>query len=363
MFDQILFTSKRVRIYQIPCWNSYSLCVHFDGAGMRRREFIAGLTVAVAATPGAHAQQSKPRRVGVLVGLAANIDVPVAGAFLKPFREAMGKAGWVEDSNVHIDYRFGGALSDLANTRASAAELVALAPEVIYAQGLPATLALRQQTTTIPIVFTQVIDPVGFKLADSLGHPGGNVTGFVTWDFVIGGKWIELLRELDPKLARVAILINPDTAPYAPGLVAAAKNGASGIEVVEMRTHNDGETESHLEAFGRAGNGSLLVIPEPFTNGHRDHIVAQCDRFRVPALNSVLGAVDGGALMSYTFVWDELVSAPVDYIDRILKGASPHDLPIQAPRRYELVINLKTAKALGLDVPPVLLARADRVIE
>jgi len=331
---------------------------------MRRREFIAGLTVAVVAPTGARAQQSKPpRRVGVLVGLAANIDVPVAGAFLRPFREALGKAGWVEDNNVHIDYRFGGALSDLANTRASAAELVALAPEVIYAQGLPATLALRQQTTTIPIVFTQVIDPVGFKLADSLGHPGGNVTGFVTWDFAIGGKWIELLRELDPKLSRVAILFNPDTAPYAPGLVAAAKDAASGVEVAEMRTHNDGEIETQLEAFSRGGNGSLLVIPEPFTNGHRDHIVAQCARFRVPALNSVLGAVDGGALMSYTFVWDELVSAPVDYIDRILKGASPRDLPIQAPRRYELVINLKTAKALGLDVAPVLLARADRVIE
>lgn len=331
---------------------------------MRRREFMAGLTAAAVVPSAGRGQQSKPpRRVGVLVGLAANIDVPVAGAFLKPFREAMGKAGWVEDGNVHVEYRFGGALSDLANTRASAAELVALAPEVIYAQGLPATLALRQQTTTIPVVFTQVIDPVGFKLAESLGHPGGNVTGFVTWDFAIGGKWMELLRELDPKLARVAILFNPDTAPYAPGLVAAARDAASGIEVVEMRTHNDGETEAQLEALGRAQNSSLLVIPEPFTNGHRDHIVAQCARFRVPALNSVLGAVDGGALMSYTFVWNELVSAPVDYIDRILKGASPRDLPIQAPRRYELVINLKTAKALGVDVPPVLLARADRVVE
>ncbi|QPF88938.1 ABC transporter substrate-binding protein [Bradyrhizobium commune] len=331
---------------------------------MRRREFIAGLTAAATAQSGAFGQQSKQaRRVGVLVGLAANIDMPVARAFLKPFREAMGKAGWVEDGNVHIDYRFGGALSDLANTRASAAELVALAPEVIYAQGLPATLALRQQTATIPIVFTQVIDPVGFKLADSLGHPGGNVTGFVVWDFEIGGKWMQLLRELDPKLAKVGILFNPDTAPYAPGLVAAARDAASGVEVIELQAHNDGETEAQIEALGRERNTGLLVIPEPFTNGHRDHIVAQCARFRVPALNSVLGAVDDGALMSYTFVWDELVSAPVDYIDRILKGASPRDLPIQAPRRYEMVVNLKTAKALGVDVPPVLLARADRVIE
>jgi len=331
---------------------------------MRRREFIAGIAAAAAAPSIVGAQPPKRlHRVGVLVGLAADIDVPVARAFLKPFREAMGRAGWVEDGNVHIDYRFGGALSDLANTKASAAELVALAPEVIYAQGLPATLALRQQTTTIPIVFTQVIDPVGFRLADSLGHPGGNVTGFVTWDFAIGGKWMELLRELDPKLARVAILFNPETAPYAPGLVVAARDAASGVEVIEMRTHDDAETEAQLQAFSRTPNSSLLVIPEPFTNGHRDHIVAQCARFRIPALNSVLGAVDSGALMSYTFVWDELVSAPVDYIDRILKGTSPRDLPIQAPRRYELVINLKMAKALGLDMPPALLARADRVIE
>lgn len=331
---------------------------------MRRRDFMTGLTATMAAPSAVRGQTSKQvRRVGVLVGLAANVDVPVARAFLKPFREAMGRAGWVENDNVHIDYRFGGALSDLANTRTSATELVALAPDVIYAQGLPATLALRQQTTTIPIVFTQVIDPVGFGLADRLGHPGGNVTGFVTWDFEIGGKWMQLLRELDPKLAKVGILFNPDTAPYAPGLVAAAKDAASGVQVVELRTHNDGKTEELIGMLSAEQNASLLVIPEPFTNGHRDHIVAQCARFRVRALNSVLGAVDGGALMSYTFVWDELVSAPVTSIDRILKGGSPRDLPVQAPRRYELVVNLKTAKALALDVPPLLLVRAERVIE
>lgn len=335
---------------------------------MRRRDFIAGIGTGMGAAMAApaivRAQGPKPmHHVGVLVGLAANVDVPVAKAFLKPFREAMAKAGWVENETVRIDYRFGGALSDLANTRASAAELVALAPQVIYAQGLPATLALRQQTTTIPIVFTQVIDPVGFKLADSLGRPGGNVTGFVTWDFEIGGKWIELLRELDPKLAKVGILFNPDTAPYAPGLIAAARGAASGVEVVELRSRNDAETEALIGGFGNEQHASLLVIPEPFTNGHRDHIVAQCARFRVPALNSVLGAVDGGALMSYTFVWDELVSAPVSYIDRILKGGSPHDLPIQAPRRYELVINVKAAKSINYEVPPLLLVRADRVVE
>ncbi len=332
---------------------------------MKRRDFLIALAGAAMARPlPAAAQQAGPiRRIGVLVGLAANADVPVAQAFIKPFREAMSQAGWSEGGNVRIDYRFGGSLTDLTNTRASAAELVALAPEVIYAQGLPATLALHQLTTTLPIVFTQLIDPVGFGLAESLGHPGGNVTGFVTWDFDIGGKWVELLRELVPDVAKVGVLFNPDTAPYAPGLVAAAKDAGHGIEVVECRTHSDSETEAVLEALSRDPHSAVLVIPEPFANGHRDHIVAQCARLKLPALNSVLGAVENGALMSYTFVWDELIRAPVEYIDRILKGASARDLPIQAPRQYRLVINLKTARALGLDVPPLLLARADQVIE
>src|SRR5579883_557995 len=332
---------------------------------MKRRDFLVALAASAAARPfAATAEQNEQmRHVGVLVGLAANADAPVAQAFIKPFREAMADAGWVEGRNVRIDYRFGGALSDLANTRASAAELVALAPEVIYAQGLPATLALHKITTTIPIVFTQLIDPVGFGLAESLGHPGGNVTGFVTWDFAIGGKWVELLRELVPDVARIGVRFNPDTAPYAPGPVATARDAGHGIEIVECRTHSDSETEAVLEALSRTPHSALLVIPEPFANGHRDHIVAQCARLKLPALNPVLGAVENGALMSYTFVWDELIRAPVNYIDRILKGAAVRELPIQAPRRYDLVVNLRTARALGLDVPPMLLARADQVIE
>jgi putative ABC transport system substrate-binding protein len=332
---------------------------------MRRRDFVflAGSAAAALPLAGRAQQREAMRRVGVLVGLAPGPEAPVAKAFLAPFRDAMRQAGWAEGDNVRIDYRFGGALSDLSKTRASATELVALAPEVIYAQGLPATLALHQQTTTIPIVFTQLIDPVGFGLAQSLGHPGGNITGFVVWDFEIGGKWIELLRELVAGCKRVGILFNPDTAPYAPGLVAAAREAAKGLEIVELRTHDDGEIDAQLETLSREPGSGVLVIPEPFTNGHRDRIVASCARFRTPALNSVLGAVENGALMSYTFAWDELMRAPVDYIDRLLKGASPADLPIQAPRRYELVINLKTAKQLGLEVSPSLLARADRVIE
>jgi putative ABC transport system substrate-binding protein len=218
-------------------------------------------------------------------------------------------------------------------------------------------------TATIPIVFTQLIDPVGFGLAEGLGHPGGNVTGFVVWDFAIAGKWVQLLHELMPDLAEIGVLFNPDTAPYASGLIAAAKESDRSIQIVECRTHNDTETEAVLSAFASEPRRALLVIPEPFTNGHRDHIIASCARLGLPAINSVLGARENGALISYTLVWDELIRAPVGYIDRILKGASPRDLPIQAPRRYELIINLKTAKALNLEVPSGLLARADEVIE
>jgi putative ABC transport system substrate-binding protein len=303
------------------------------------------------------------RHIGVLVGLAPDANNPSAEGFLRAFRDAMQQSGWIEDKNIRIDYRFGGTLADLSKTDASAAELVALAPELIYAQGLPATLALHRKTKTIPVVFTQVADPVGFGLAESVGHPGGNVTGFVVWDLSIGGKWMQLLRELVPDLTRVGILYNPDTTAYAPPLVAAARTAAGNVEVIECHTRNDGEIETALSSLSRQPHAALMVIPEPFTNAHRDRIIAECARFGLPALNSVINAVDHDALMSYTVVLDELVRKPVSYIDRILKGGSPSDLPVQAPTRYELAINLKTAKALGLAIPPTLTALADKVIE
>jgi putative ABC transport system substrate-binding protein len=329
---------------------------------LKRRKFLAGFASAVALSP-LSAVADQAHRVGVLVGLAPHEDTPIAQAFIKPFRELMRSAGWIEGGNIQFDYRFGGSLADLSKTKASAAELVALKPNVIYSQGLPATLALHQLTATIPIVFTQLIDPVGFGLADGLAHPGGNVTGFIVWDFAIAGKWVQFLHELMPDLAEVGVLFNPDTAPYAPGLISTAKEADRSVRIVECRTHNDSETEALLSAFAREPHRALLVIPEPFTNGRLDHIITSCARFSVPAINSAVGAADNGALISYTFVPDELMRGPVDYVDRILKGALPRDLPIQAPRRYELVVNLKTAKALNLEVPPGLLARADQVIE
>ena len=332
---------------------------------MKRRQILGVLGATAVAWPFAvRAQQPQQmRHIGVLIGLAPGADNPAAEGFLRAFRDEMLKAGWIEGKNIRIDYRFGGTLADLAKTDASAAELVALNPELIYAQGLPAARALHQKTKTIPIVFTQVADPVGFGLADSLGHPGGNVTGFVVWDLSIGGKWMGLLRELLPDLTHVGILYNPDTTAYAPPLIAAAKAAAANVEVTECHTRNDSEIEAAIGSLRDEPHGALLVIPEPFTNAHGEQIIAQSARLGLPALNSVVGAVDRGALISYTVVLDELIRKPVSYIDRILKGDSPSYLPVQAPTKYELAINLKTAKALGLTIPPALAAIADRVIE
>src|SRR5438105_1465121 len=332
---------------------------------MKRRQILGVLGATAVAWPFAvRAQQPQQmRHIGVLIGLAPGADNPAAEGFLRAFRDEMLKAGWIEGKNIRIDYRFGGTLADLAKTDASAAELVALNPELIYAQGLPAARALHQKTKTIPIVFTQVADPVGFGLADSLGHPGGNVTGFVVWDLSIGGKWMGLLRELLPDLTHVGILYNPDTTAYAPPLIAAAKAAAANVEVTECHTRNDSEIEAAIGSVRDEPHGALLVIPEPFTNAHGEQIVAQSARLGLPALNSVVGAVDRGALISYTVVLDELIRKPVGYIDRILRGGSPTDLPVQAPTKYELAINLKTAKTLGLTIPPTLMALTERVIE
>ena len=329
---------------------------------MKRRQFFGVLGATAIALPRVLRAQEM-RRVGVLVGLAPGATDPVAEGFLRNFRDAMQQSGWIEDKNIHVDYRFGGTLADLAKTDASAAELVALNPEVIYAQGLPAALALHRKTKTIPIVFTQVADPVGFGLAESVGHPGGNVTGFVVWDLSIAGKWMQLLRDLMPDVSRVGVLYNPDTAAYAPPMVAAARAAAGNVEVIECHTHNDSETEAVLSSLSRQPKGALMVIPEPFTNAHREHIIAQCARLGLPAINSVLNSVDRGALISYTVILEELIRKPVSYIDRILKGGVPSDLPVQAPTKYELAINLNTAKALGLAIPPTLAALADKIIE
>jgi putative tryptophan/tyrosine transport system substrate-binding protein len=331
---------------------------------IRRRDFITVLGGAAAAWPlVARAQQGEQtRRIGVFLGLAANADDPGAGEIVRPFRTAMQEAGWVDGKNIHLDYRFGGG--DLEKINAAAAELVTLAPELIYATGLPPAQALRQKTRTIPIVFSLVADPVGFGLVESLRQPGGNVTGFIVWDLSIGGKWMQLLQEIAPDLKRIGIMYNPDTAPYAPPLIASAKaTAARGVAVLECPTRDDREIEAAASSLGNEPHGGLLIIPEPFTNAHRDQIIAQSARFGLPSLNPVFGAATRGALISYTYAFDVMMRQPVTYIDRILRGESPANLPVQAPTKYVLSINVKVAKTLGLSVPPTLLALADEVIE
>ena len=235
---------------------------------------------------------------------------------------------------------------------------------MIYATGLPPTQALRQKTRTIPIVFSLVADLVGFGLVESLRQPGGNVTGFIVWDLSIGSKWMQLLQQITPDLRRIGIMYNPDTAPYAPPLIASAKGAAtSDVAVFECHTRNSSEIEATASLLGNEPHSGLLIIPEPFTNAHRDQIIAQSARFKLPTLNPVFGAASRGALISYTYAFDLMMRQPVTYIDRILRGESPRSLPVQAPTKYVLSINLTVAKALGLSVPSTLLALADEVIE
>jgi putative tryptophan/tyrosine transport system substrate-binding protein len=331
---------------------------------MRRREFITLLGGAAVAWPLAvGAQQPNPaRHIGVFLGLAAGPDDPGAGEILEPFKAAMQETGWIDGRNIQLNFRFGGG--DIARINAAATELVALAPELIYVTGLPPVQALRQKTRTIPIVFSLVADPVGFGLIESLRQPGGNVTGFVVWDLSIGGKWMQLLQEIAPDLRRIGIMYNPDTAPYAPSLISSARaTAARDVGVFECFTRNDSEIEAAAALLGNEPHGGLLIIPEPFTNAHRDQIITQSARFGVPTLNPVFGAANRGALISYTYAFDVMMRQPVTYINRILKGESPRNLPVQAPTKYVLSINLKVAKTLGLSVPPTLLALADEVIE
>lgn len=334
------------------------------GAGLRRRDFLGVVGTAAAAWPlrARAQQQTTVRRIGLLLGLATGADDPGAGEILRPFRAAMREAGWSEGTNVRVDYRFGGG--DIGKINTAADELVALAPEVIYATGLPPVQALRQRTRTIPIVFSLLADPIGFGLIESLNRPGGNITGFVVWDLSIGGKWMQLLQEIVPDLRRIGIMYNPDTAPYARPLIASAKAAAAnGVALIECHTRNDRDIEAAASLLGSEPRGGLMVIPEPFTNVNRDKIIDQSDRFRLPTLNPVFGAVNRGALISYTFAFDAMMRQPAIYIDRILRGELPGNLPVQAPTKYALSINLKVARTLGLNVPPTLLALAEQVVE
>ncbi len=331
---------------------------------MIRRKFITLLGgVAVAWPLGARAQQpERMRRIGVLMGYPENdLEGP---AFFAAFREGLEKLGWVEDRNIRFDIRW--ATPDDAEARQRfAKDLVALQPDLILSSVIPTTAALLQQTRTIPMVFATVSDPVGSGFVASLAQPGGNVTGFQAMVGSLAGKWLELLKEIAPRVARVAMLFNPAVAPYAESFLNPFKVAASSfaVEAIAAPVRDTSELESVVAAQARSPNGGLIVMPDTFTDVHRAEITSLAARSGLPAVYPRRIFTELGGLLSYGIDQLDLYRRAATYADRILKGAKPSELPVQAPVKFELVINLKTAKALGLDVPPLLQQRADEVIE
>jgi putative tryptophan/tyrosine transport system substrate-binding protein len=329
---------------------------------MRRREFITLLGGAAVGWPlGARAQQAeRMRRIGVLMPLAAGD--PAGQARIAVFAQGLQQSGWTIGRNVQIDTRWSAGNAD--DTRRYAAELVALAPGVILANGNAAVAPLLQATRTVPIVFVIVPDPVGAGFVDSLARPGGNATGFIAYEYSLAAKWLELLKQIAPGITRVAVLRDPALAS-GPGQFAAIQSVAPslGVELNPVNVRDAGEIERAVTAFARSSNGGLIVTGSALTAFHRDLIIALAARHKLPTVYIERFFVVAGGLISYGPDFLDQCRRAAGYVDRILKGEKPADLPVQAPTKYELVINLKTAKALGLEVSPILLARADEVIE
>jgi putative tryptophan/tyrosine transport system substrate-binding protein len=329
---------------------------------MKRREFISLIGGAAAAWPlAARAQQAeRMRRIGVLVSSAEDdldMQARVAG-----FRQGLEKLGWSEDRNARIDARFAAGKADLFQMLAK--ELAALHPDVIFAHSTPIVAALQRESRTIPIVFVSVSDPIGSGFVASLARPGGNFTGLLQYEEGISGKWLAMLKEIAPCLARAALLANPKTTAYDYFLRAAEAAAPSlAIELVPKPVETAGDIERAIESVARAPNGGLLLPPDTTTVLHRDLIIALAARHRLPAVYPFRVFVAAGGLMSYGTEQVDMFRQAASYVDRILRGAKPADLPVQAPTKFETAVNLKTAKALGLTVPPGLLVAADEVIE
>ena len=300
------------------------------------------------------------RRVGVLMALAA--DDPESQRRMTAFVQGLQELGWTDGRNVRIDTRWSAADADLG--RRYAAELVALAPDVILASGGTGVGTLLQASRTVPIVFTLTVDPVGAGFVASLARPGGNATGFTGYEYGLSGKWLELLKEIAPRVTRAAVLRDA-TIPQGVGQFAIIQSVAAGVgvEVSPIEVRDAGEIERAVAAFARSANGGLIVTASGLAIVHRELIIALAVRHKLPAVYFQRVFVNAGGLVSYGFDPIDPHRRAAGYVDRILKGEKPADLPVQAPTKYELAINLKTAKALGLEVPPTLLARADEVIE
>lgn len=328
---------------------------------MRRREFITLLGGAAAWPVAARTQPAdRVRRIGVLIGLAAND--PQGRAIIAAFLQGLHQLGWSEGRNARIDIRWGAG--DAENMRKYAAELVTLTPDVMLATGGTTVGPLLQASRTVPIVFANVPDPVGSGFVDSLAQPGGNATGFVQFEYSLSGKWLELLKQIAPGVTRAAVLWDPAiTAGIGQFAVIQAVAPSLGMEVRAVNVRDAPDIERGVAAFARSANGGLIVTASALAIVHRDLIVALAARHKLPAVyNNRIFATDGG-LISYGPDFIDQYRRAATYVDRILKGELPADLPVQAPTKYELVVNQKTAKVLGLTVPPSVLSRADEVIE
>jgi putative ABC transport system substrate-binding protein len=329
---------------------------------MKRREFITLVGGAAVAWPvAARAQQpERMRRIGVLMGQAE--DDPEAQARVAAFEQGLQQLGWSDGRNVRIDRRW--AAGDADRTRRYAAELIALAPDVILAPGSFTIGPLLQVSRSVPIVFVHVPDPVGAGFVDSLARPGGNATGFILFEYATSAKWLELLKQIAPGLTRVAVIRDPALTSGTGQFAAIQALAPSlGVEVTPVNVRDAGEIERAITAFARSPNGGLILTGSALSQVHRQTIVALAARHKLPAIYYERFVVAEGGLMSYGPSLVDQFQRAAGYADRILKGEKPADLPVQTPTKYELAINLKTAKALGLEVPPTLLVRADEVIE
>ena len=327
-----------------------------------RRQFISLLGGAAAAWPvAARGQQAeRMRRIGVIMNV--NADDPDQQANVATFVQVMRQLGWDDRRNVQIEVRWAGG--DPAEIRRHAEQLVALAPDVIVATGNAAMGPLLQTSRTVPIVFNNVVDPVGAGFVDSMAQPGGNATGFLQFEYTLSGKWLELLKEIAPRVTRVAVLRDPViTAGIGQFAVIQSVAPTVGVDVRAINVRDSGEIEHAITSFARVPNGGLILTASALAVVHRDLIIALAARHNLPAVYYRRNFADRGGLASYGYDVVQQFRGAAGYVDRILKGEKPADLPAQAPTKYELVINLKTAKALGLAVPPMLLARADEVIE
>jgi putative ABC transport system substrate-binding protein len=327
-----------------------------------RRKFLATLGGAAAWPLAARAQQGeRVRRVGVLIGVAGDAETKT---WVATFHERLNELGWKVGSNLQIEERW--TASDPEQNRVFAGELLAMKPDAIFAFSSVAVAALRQESGAVPIVFTAISDPVGSGFVESLARPGGNATGFTNFVPTMAAKWLEVLKEIAPQVRRAVLLFNPQTAPYVAEYYQRPFEAAApsfGVQAMAAVVHQTGEIEAAIVDMAREPGGGLVVPPDNFSYVHRELIFALAARHRLPAVYPFRFMAREGGLVSYGVDLGETFPRAAEYIDRILKGTKPADLPVQAPTKFELVINLNTARALGLDVPPTLLARADEVIE